>query len=131
MVRRGADAEAGKIRLGCLLALTLLVAGVYYGIQFGEVRLRRYQIMDAVKEQASFASALDDITIRNRLMAASDRLGLPYLPRDWKIRRVRGARAGRMIEIEAPPYTDSVVVDLPGILKVWTFTFQPKHSELY
>ena len=131
MVTRRADAEAGKVRLGCLFTLLLLAAGIYYGVQYGEVRLRQYQIMDAVKEQASFASALDDQTMRIRLMATSDRLGLPYASRDWKIRRVRDESAGRVIEIEAPPYTDSVVLDLPGIRKVWTFTFQPKHSELY
>jgi hypothetical protein len=131
VVRRGADSEAGKIKLGCLFTLCLLVVGVYFGIQYGEVRFRQYQIMDAVKEQASFVTAIDDQTMRNRLMAASDRLGLPYAARDWKIRRVRGQRAGRMIEIEAPPYTDSIVLDVPGIRKVWYFTFQPKHSEMY
>lgn len=131
MVRRHADAEAGKMRLGCLFILLLLVAGIYFGIQYGEVRLRQYQIQDAVREQASFASALDDATIRSRLMKRTDQLGLPYVARDWSIRRVRDLRAGRTIYIEAPPYTDSVVIDLPGIRRVWTFTYQPKHSELY
>jgi len=131
MVRRRADAEAGKSRLGCLLTLTVIVACVYFGIQYGEVRIRWYQIQDTVKEQADFAPALDDATIRSRLMQASDRLDLPYTSRDWTIRRTRNARNTRTIVIAAPPYRDSVVVDLPGIRKVWYFTFQPGITDTY
>jgi len=118
------------MRLGCLFTLLILAAAVYFGYQYGEVQMRWYQVMDTVREQASFASALDDITIRNRLTAMSDRLALPYTSRDWTIRRVRDQR-GRTIEISAPPYADSVVVDLPGIRKVWYFTFTPSYSEVY
>lgn len=131
MVKRSADAEAGKMRLGCLFTLFLLVAGIYYGIQYAEIRFRWYQMMDAVKEQASFATALDDVTMRNRLMANSDRLGLPYVAQDWVIRRTRDENANRVITIEAPPCRDSVVVELPRFRKVWYFTFQPSYSEAY
>jgi hypothetical protein len=119
------------MRLGCLFTLLLLAAGIYFGYQYAEVRWRWYQIMDAVKEQASFATALDDQTIRARLVARSDQLGLPYTSRDWVIRRSRDIRAGRSILIEAPTYTDSVVVDLPGIRKVWYFLYTPTYTEAY
>ena len=131
MVSRRADAEAGKSRLGCLVMVAAAVAVIYFGVQYGEVRFRWYQIQDAVHEQASFAPALDDATMRNRLVAESDRLGLPYGLRDWTIRRTRDLRTGRTITISAPPYEDSVVLDLPGFRKVWKFTFQPGASEIY
>ncbi len=131
MVSRRRDAEAGKMRLGCLFTLLVLAAGIYFGFQYLEVQIRWYQIKDAVKEQASFASALDDQTIRARLQARADQLELPYTSRDWVIRRNRDLRTGRTISIEAPPYRDSVVVDLPGIRKVWYFTFTPSHAETY
>jgi len=130
VVTRRTDAEAGKMRLGCLLTLLILAAGIYFGFQYGEMQLRWYQIMDAVREQASFASALDDVTIRGRLMQANDRLGLPYTSRDWTIKRTRD-QEGRKISIEAPPYRDSVVVNLPGVRKVWYFTFTPSYAEVY
>jgi hypothetical protein len=131
VVNRARDAEAGKVRLGCVVTLLILAAGIYVGVQVGEVQWRWYQIKDAVKEQASFATALDDQTIRARLMVRSDQLGLPYTPRDWVIRRSRDLRTGRTITIEAPPYTDSVVVNLPGLRRVWYFTFTPSYSEAY
>ena len=130
MVRHRSHAEAGKMRLGCLVTLLILAAGIYVGIQYGAVQLRWYQIMDAVREQASFASALDDVTIRGRLMQESNRLRLPYTSGDWVIRRTRDQQ-GRMIAIEAPSYSDSVVVNLPGLRKVWYFTFTPSYSEVY
>ena len=126
MVTRGLG-EAGKGKLGCLFTLALLAAGLYYGIDFLRVRFRYYQIQDEVKTQATFASALDDITIRRRLVAKSDSLGLPLGDRDWTIRR-RGDP--RSIFISAT-YEDSVVIEFPGVRKVFYFTFTPSTTELY
>jgi hypothetical protein len=132
VVNRRGDAEAGKMRLGCVFMILVTVVGFYFGIQYGEVRWRWYQIQDTVNEQASFAPALDDATMRSRLMVESDRLGLPYGQRDWTITRRRDPRTTvRTITIAAPPYEDSVVLQLPGLRKVWKFTFQPGTSEAY
>jgi len=132
VVMRRADAEAGRLRLGCAFMVLVVVVGFYFGIQYGEVRWRWYQIQDTVHEQASFAPALDDATMRSRLAAQCDSLGLPYTPRDWTITRTRDARTTvRTITISAPPYEDSVVLSLPGFRKVWKFTFQPGTSEPY
>ena len=119
--------EAGKIKIGCLFTLVLLVAGVYYGIDFAHVRLRYYQISDYVKTQADFAPALDDATIRRRLIAKSDSLGLPLGDRDWSIKRTFSPR---QIAITAT-YQDSVVIEFPGLRKVFYFTFTPQATELF
>lgn len=121
------NSEAGKIKLGCLFTIVLLVAGVYYGIEFLEVRLRYYKIQDYVKTQADFAPALDDVTIRRRLVAKSDSLGLPLGTREWTVRR---SYTPRQIFITAT-YRDSVVLEFPGLRKVWHFTFTPTATELY
>ncbi len=121
------NSEAGKIKLGCLFTLVLLVAGVYYGIDFAHVRLRYYQISDYVKTQADFAPALDDATIRRRLIAKADSLGLPLGDRDWSIKRTFSPR---QIAIKAT-YQDSVVIEFPGLRKVFYFTFTPQATELF
>ena len=119
--------ESGKVKLGCLFTLLLIAAAFYFGIDFLHVRLRYQQILDAVQTQANFASAFDDITIRSRLVARSDSLGIPLGARDWIIRRTY---TPRQIHIEGT-YVDSVVVEAPGFRKVFYFTFTPKATELY
>lgn len=122
MVTSARAGEAGKIRFGCLLSLVVVVAIVYYGIDFLRVRMRFYQMQDDVKTKASFAAVMDDNTIRRQLVAKADTLGLPLGPRQWSIRRDMGHRE---ISIKAQ-YDDSVVVDLPGVHKVFYFKFTPQ-----
>jgi hypothetical protein len=127
MSRRVLGGEAGKVKLGCLFTLLVVAAAFYFGIDFLHVRLRFYQIQDAVQTQANFAPALDDITIRNRLVARSDSLGIPLGPLDWTIKRTYSPR---QIDIHAT-YYDSVVIEVPGFRKVFYFAFNPHATELY
>lgn len=116
------NSEAGKARLGCLFALFLLVAGLYYGIKFFEVKYRFYQMQDEVRNDATFAPTLDDQVIRRRLVAKADTLGLPLGPKMWTIRRTRDPRE---IFIYSA-YEDSVVIQFPGVTKVFRFRFEPQ-----
>ena len=125
--RGWSGSESGKVKLGCLFTLLCIAAAFYFGIDFLHVRFRFYQIQDAVQTQANFAPALDDITIRNRLVARSDSLGIPLGPRDWTIKRTYSPR---QIDIHAT-YYDSVVIEFPGFRKVWYFTMNPHATELY
>ena len=70
-VRRGAS------RLGCLVLLLLAVTVVYFGFNIGEVYFRAYRLKDAMAQEARFAETRDDQTIRTRLRAVVDSLGLP------------------------------------------------------
>lgn len=129
VIHRG-DAEAGKLRLGCLFSLLLVAAAAYFGFQYFEVQLRYYRIQDEVKTQASFGPVFDDATIRNRLAARADSLDIPLgAPRAWDIKRTRDSQS-RMITITAQ-YDDSVVVSLPGVYKVIRFHFTPSASSRY
>ena len=127
VMSRVPNSEAGKVKLGCLFTILVVVAVVYYGIDFLHVRFRYYQIQDEVKTQASFAPALDDITIRRRLVAKSDSLGIPLGERDWIVRRTY---TPRQIYISGT-YDDSVVMEFPGLRKVFYFRFNPNATELY
>jgi len=131
VVNARGDAEAGRVKLGCLFSLLLLAAVLYYGIDYIGIRLKAYQMQDEVTEQASFASVIDDVTIRNRLVEQADKLGIPLGPRQWQIRRVRvNTGGGRRITISGT-YTDSMVVALPGFRKVFKFTFTPSADEIF
>lgn len=69
--RRGASSS------GCLFSLLLFVAVLYYGVNIGEVYFRYYRLLDEMQTQTRVASALDDGTIRRRVQAAAEEIGLP------------------------------------------------------
>jgi len=69
--RRGASSS------GCLLSLLILVAVLYYGVNIGEVYFRYYRLLDEMQTETRIASGLDDGTIRRRIQAAIEEIGLP------------------------------------------------------
>jgi hypothetical protein len=103
--RRGASST------GCLVSLLVFV-------NIGEVFLRYYRFLDEVKTQARLAAAIDDGTIRRRLEASADHIGLPEEARQITIRR---SASPREIRIESR-YSETV--DLP--LFHHTFRFHPR-----
>lgn len=121
MVKRWGS-EAGKARLGCLLVLLVLAVAAYYGVQYFEVQFRYFQIQDEVKTAASYATTLSNDEIRRRLVAKSDSLGLPLGRRQWDIRRSTVFPMEIVISAE---YDDSVVIELPGYVRVFRFHFTP------
>lgn len=121
MVKSRGLGESGKVKLGCMVMLLLGVAAVYYGIDYLEVRLRAYQMQDEVTEQATFASVIDDNTIRRRLVETATKLDIPIGPRQWEIRRVL-LGDGRRVIIRGE-YTDSMV--LKPFKKTIYFKFIP------
>lgn len=83
MVKR----RRGASRLGCLVSLLLVVAVAYFGYNVGEVYFRYYQLRDAMEQEARFAQNRDDATVRSRLAAAADSLGLPEDATRFRITR--------------------------------------------
>lgn len=67
----------GTSRLGCLVSALLVVTIGYFGFNIGEVYMRFYRLKDAMVQEARFAQTRDDNTIRVRLAAVVDSLGLP------------------------------------------------------
>jgi hypothetical protein len=95
----------GGNSLGCLLSLLIFVSALYYGVHIGEVYLRYYRLLDAMRFQASIAPSVTDDVIKRRLMATADSL----LGQTPVFQVLRGGNPAR-ITVEAQ-YRDSV--DLP------------------
>lgn len=72
-----ARSRRGASSLGCLISLLVFVAALYYGVHIGEVFFRYYRLVDEMDSQAHFASSIDNGTIRRRLEAAIQDIGLP------------------------------------------------------
>ncbi len=97
--RRGASSS------GCLLSLLLFVAALYYGVNIGEVYFRYYRLLDEMQTETRIASGLDDGTIRRRIQAAIEEIGLPEAAGSNLV--IRRAAAPREIVIETR-YSESV-----------------------
>lgn len=120
MVRRFGN-RPGKVGLGCLFTLFLIVAGVYVGINVFEVYWRSYQMQDYVDEQAGFAPIVGDDVILRRLVAKADTLGIALGPRDWNVRR--GGNPPQIVI--SGQYRDSVVIEVLSLRKVFYHDFKP------
>jgi hypothetical protein len=114
---RGGRAD-GKAKIGSLVALLVVIGGVYMGMKFIPVRAAAYAFDDEVREQVVFAGArrrqIGNEEIMRNLMAKADELGLP-------IRRsnVRITRRTNRIRIQAAWKS---TVELPfDFTYDWTF----------
>jgi hypothetical protein len=114
--RRGASSS------GCLFSLLLFVAALYYGVNIGEVYFRYYRLLDEMQTQTRVASALDDGTIRRRIQAAVEEIGIPEIAGNNLT--VRRTASPREIVIETR-YTESV--SLPFFNH--TFSLHPRATQ--
>lgn len=118
MVRPRRGGRAGASSTGCLLSLLVLVVVAYYGVNIGELWFRYYRFIDEMNTQARLASAIDNGTIRRRLQAFAQGLGLPDEAQGIVVRRTVQPRE---IRIESA-YSETV--DLPFFHH--TFRFRPR-----
>lgn len=86
-LRRRIGNRRGKVKLGCLLTLALLGAGIYLSITNVRTYINYWAMKDEMRVQAQFANNLDDESIRRRLRAKADELQLPPDARRITIRR--------------------------------------------
>jgi hypothetical protein len=118
VTRRGAG---GASSMGCLFSLLAFVALLYYGVNIGEVYFRYYRLLDELKTQSQLAAALDDGTIRRRIQATAQDIGLPEEAQNVKIVR-RASPREIVIETE---YSETVKLPLFH----HTFTFHPRATQ--
>jgi hypothetical protein len=93
-----------------------VVTAGYFGFNIGEVYFRFYRYKDAMAQEARFADTRDDATIRTRLSAVADSLGLPA-----EAGRVKIERNGGRVTISSV-YSEHI--ELP--LFVREFKFSPQ-----
>jgi len=122
MVTRLVRNRRGASSIGCLVSLLVFVGLLYYGVHIGEVFFRYYRFLDEVQAQTRLAAALDDGTIRRRLEASVQEIGLP----DSAANRltIRRTYEPREIRIETW-YSEDVHLPLFN----HTFKFNPKASQ--
>lgn len=69
--------RSGKIKVGTLIGLVVLVAAVYYAFEFRGLYWRQYKLKEVVEQQLAYAGQLSDDAIRENLLAEIAGLGLP------------------------------------------------------
>ncbi len=111
----GGKRRRGGSTLGCFVSLLLFVAALYYGVHIGEVYLRYYRLLDAMRFQAQIAPSIkDNAVIDRRLVGAADSILGQTL-------RFRIDRGPRRITIQTE-YSDRV--ELPFFK--YTFQLSPR-----
>jgi hypothetical protein len=115
--RRGASSA------GCLLSLLIFVAALYYGVNIGEVYFRYYRLLDEMQTETRLAAGLDDGTIRRRIQAAIEEIGLPESAGGSQL-QIRRTAQPREIVIETR-YSESV--SLPFFNH--SFSFHPRAAQ--
>jgi hypothetical protein len=115
--RRGASSS------GCLLSLLLFVAALYYGVNIGEVFFRYYRLLDEMQTETRVAAGLEDGTIRRRIQAAIDEIGIPDSAGSRQL-QVRRTDSPRQIVIETQ-YSEWV--SLPFFNH--SFSFHPRATQ--
>ncbi|PYO89797.1 MAG: hypothetical protein DMD66_04520 [Gemmatimonadetes bacterium] len=115
--RRGASS------FGCLMSLLIFVAALYYAVNIGEVFFRYYRLLDEMQTEAHLAAGLDDGTIRRRIQAAVEEIGLPDSAGNRQLQVYRSS-SPREIVIETR-YSETV--SLPFFNH--SFSFHPRTSQ--
>lgn len=115
MVTRGRPGRRGASTLGCLVAIMLLLAVLYYGIDIGKVYWSYYKLIDEMETSARFAQTQSDDAIRHHLVGIVQDLGLPAEAQRFTIRRtehppVVSIRTRYTVEIVLPFKRKQVVL---------------------
>ena len=69
--------RSGKIKVGTLIWLVVLVAAVYVAFEFRSVYWRQYKVKEVVEQQLAYAGQLTDDAIRENLLDEIAALGVP------------------------------------------------------
>ena len=99
----------GKARLGCLVAMLLFGATLYFAMNIGSAVLRYIEFQDAMATEARFAARNGNEVILARLRAKADSLDMPE-----GAKRIQIRRKGNQIWIWAE-YTE--LIEMPGFVK--------------
>ena len=77
----------GASTLGCLVAIMLLMAILYYGVDIGRTYWNYYRLKDEMETSARFAQTQPDDQIHRHLIGVAQDLGLPAEAQRFVIRR--------------------------------------------
>ena len=114
-------ARKGISKLGCLFVLLLMTAVVYFGLNVGEVYFRYMKFKDAMGQEVRFRGDLSDESIKARLRAIADSLGLPE-----EAGNITLTRENRVLHLKSRYYE---LIELPGFHK--EILFEPRADGVY
>ncbi len=77
----------GASTLGCLVAILLFMAVLYYGVDIGRVYWNYYRLIDEMETSARFAQTQPDEAIVKHLVGITQDLSLPAESQHFIIRR--------------------------------------------
>lgn len=90
MVKAGArPSERGGSGMGCLASLVLLAVVGYYGVSFGKVYWRYWELKDRMKVAARSSYTLTDEQIVAQLREDAAEIGIPGAVKGLRVRRMR------------------------------------------
>ena len=95
--RRELRSGAGSGRVGCILLLALLVAGLYVGTPFVRAEMRYRSAAERIRDEANQISADRVSEAREGLLPVIDELGLPAVARRFEVRPTSGGRRFRVV----------------------------------
>lgn len=89
MVNRTRESRRGASALGCLFAILIVVAVLYYGLDVGRIYWNFYKLKDEMETSARFAQTRTDADIMKHLGGIAQDLGLPPEARRFVITRTK------------------------------------------
>jgi hypothetical protein len=87
MVTAGPVRRRGASTLGCLVAIMIFMAILYYGVDIGRTYWNYYRLKDEMETSARFAQTQPDEQIHRHLIGVAQDLGLPAAAQRFVIRR--------------------------------------------
>jgi len=81
--------QRGKSGMGCLASLVLLAALGYYGVSFGRVYWRYFEMTDRMKKAARSSYTHSDEQLISQLRLDAREIGIPGAAKRLQIRRMR------------------------------------------
>jgi len=114
MVNRTRESRRGASALGCLFAILVFVAVLYYGLDLGRIYWNYYKLKDEMESSARFAQTRSDPEILRHLGGIAQDLGLPPEAKRFVIKR---SKTPPVVSIKTEY---RVAVDLPFQHRVLT-----------
>jgi hypothetical protein len=87
MVTAAPVGRRGASTLGCLVAIMIFMAILYYGVDIGRTYWNYYRLKDEMETSARFAQTQPDEQIHRHLIGVAQDLGLPPAAQRFVIRR--------------------------------------------
>ena len=104
--------QKGEGRIGLLVSLVLLAAGIFVGVKIIPVRINAYEFSDFIEQECRFAAVRNqDSEVVKRLLDKAVQLEIPLKKKDLTVQR----SAGEMIITAS--------YELPIDLKVTVYTY--------